>query len=348
MNPPPFPSVRNILIFLAIFVFGSSLVFFLVDTSNMMTIVRGSSEAYNIDILSSNHDDHVYESLPKTKFSYVAMIDAGSSGSRIHVYRYGRLGTMDGPLYLLPRHNSKKVKPGLSNFVGASRMAGESLIDLINFARNEIPEDKWNVSPIWLKATAGLRLLDKQSSDEILESVRQFLMDKTKCPFLFHPTYAKIISGNEEGAFGWLAYNYMKRIVGPKKAPVTVASQLEIVAPISTYAVIEMGGASSQVTQAAPTKKDAANIPPEYQYIIEINDESYILYTHSYLGYGAEQGRENLNKKLIETANKGKILDPCLNIGYKRQDNVTRSQVYEGPFGKFNIEGASKNTSCIN
>ena len=346
MNPQ-FPSLRNILIALGAIIIGFSLVFYLVDSSKMMSIVRGSSEAYNINVIPFSNDDHMYDSLPKSAFSYVSMIDAGSSGSRVHVYKYGRLGAMDGPLYLLPKHNSKKVKPGLSSFVGAATMAGESLIELIDFAKSEIPEDKWKDSPIWLKATAGLRLLEKQSSDEILESIRNFLADKSKSPFLFHPSYASVIPGNEEGAFGWLAYNYMKRLIGPKKAPVTIASQLEIVAPVTTFAVIEMGGASSQVTQAAPTKKDVNNIPPEYRYTININDETYVLYTHSYLGYGAEQGRESLNSKLVSTANKGKIIDPCLNVGYKKSDDVPRKQVYEGPLGKFNIEGSSKKDSCI-
>lgn len=39
----------------------------------------------------------------------MAMIDAGSSGCRVHVYRYGRLGSSDGPLYVLPKDKAKKV-----------------------------------------------------------------------------------------------------------------------------------------------------------------------------------------------------------------------------------------------
>lgn len=27
-----------------------------------------------------------------------------------------------------------------------------------------------------------------------------------------------VTSGNQEGAFGWIAYNYLKKVVGPKKA----------------------------------------------------------------------------------------------------------------------------------
>jgi len=39
------------------------------------------------------------------------------------------------------------------------------------------------------------------------------------------------------GAFGWIAYNYLMKVIGPKKPAGTV----------EPYAVIEMGGASAQV-----------------------------------------------------------------------------------------------------
>jgi hypothetical protein len=62
--------------------------------------------------------------------------------------------------------------------------------------------------------------------------VVRFLSDKTKCPFFFRSSWAKIISGNEEAGFAWIAYNYLKKIIGPKK----IMSQ-------KPYAVVEMGGA---------------------------------------------------------------------------------------------------------
>jgi len=54
------------------------------------------------------------------------------------------------------------------------------------------------------------------------------------------------IIGNEEGGFGWIAFNYLKKIIGPKKLPNSE----------EPYAVVEMGGASAQVSQMAPTLKD--------------------------------------------------------------------------------------------
>lgn len=247
--------------------------------------------AYNVKVLPSSLSDSELSALPVDAFSYLAMIDAGSSGCRAHIYRYGKLGSIDGPLYVLPQHVSKKVKPGLSSFAKSPSGAGPSLKELVDFVKSAVPEKDWAVTPIWLKATAGLRLIDSAESSAVLVSVRNFLGDKANSPFIFRASWAGIISGNEEGGFGWIAFNYLKKIIGPKKKT-GVDAQLP-------YAVVEMGGASAQVSQIAPTEKDAQAIPEDYRFSFTIEGESYTLYTHSYLGYGAEQAREGLNKLLL-------------------------------------------------
>lgn len=260
-------------------------------------IARDRSHAYRVKILSDKLSDADLNMLPKESFSYLTIIDAGSSGCRAHVYRYGKLGSADGPLYVLPQHDSKKVKPGLSTFNKNPKDAGPSLTDLVQFMKEKVPEADWEVTPIWLKATAGLRMLSANESEAILESIREFLLNKSNSPFLFHSTWARIISGNEEGGFGWIAFNYLKKIIGPKKST-------KVKSP--PYAVIEMGGASAQVSQMAPSIKDAEAIPPEYRFSFTIEDDDYHLYTHSYLGYGAEQAREKYSKYSQQSPN-----DPC-------------------------------------
>jgi len=59
------------------------------------------------------------------------MIDAGSSGCRAHVFKYGRLENENGPIYILPQHESLKVKPGLSSFKKNPSDAGPSLQGLL-------------------------------------------------------------------------------------------------------------------------------------------------------------------------------------------------------------------------
>eukprot|EP01041_Mallomonas_annulata_P008564 gene8564-17669_t len=301
---------------------------------NILGTSKRGSAIYTPKVLPADTDDDALDKLPPSSFSYLTMIDAGSSGCRAHVYRYGLLGSSSGPLYIVPKHVSKKVKPGLSSFASNPTAAGESLLGLIEFLKTEIPQSEWPNTPIWLKATAGLRMINVEQSSSILQSVRQFLSDKSKSPFLFRPSWAKVISGAEEGAFGWIAVNYLYKVIGPKK---NIA--------IDPYAVVEMGGASSQVTQMAPALKDAEEIPSEYRYSFVLNNIKYVLYTHSYLGYGGEQARETINKILLPKDKSNipqSIQDPCLNNGYIRNKSEPRKEVYEGPNINLDILGHSK------
>mmetsp|Transcript_27844 Transcript_27844/g.26676 ORF Transcript_27844/g.26676 Transcript_27844/m.26676 type:complete len:528 (-) Transcript_27844:358-1941(-) len=287
---------------------------------------------YDVKVFSGISSDIVLSQMSKDSFSYVAMIDAGSSGCRAHVYRYGKLNSIEGPLYMLPQHDSKKVKPGLSSFAKKPTEAGASLQGLVDFIKTQVPEAQWVNTPIWLKATAGMRLIPETESVAVLESVREFLGNKKNSPFLFRQSWARIISGNEEGGFGWIAFNYLKKIIGPKK-----------ISGESPYAVVEMGGASSQVSQLAPSQKEADEIPSKYRFSFTIEGETFNLYTHSYLGYGAEQAREALNKNLLtESAiTSKKVSDPCLYSGYKREASTARKEVFEGPVGAIDITGSS-------
>jgi len=108
-----------------------------------------------------------------------------------------------------------------------------------------------------------------------------------------------------------------------------------------------MGGASAQVSQLAPNQEEADKIPKEYKFEFTIEKETYTLYTHSYLGFGAEQGREQLNNLLTRSLSAGDskgelIKDPCLNNGFTRPGTTARKEVYEGPQGVyFDISGVA-------
>ena len=65
---------------------------------------------------------------------------------------------------------------------------------LVDFIKEQVPEPEWDSTPVWLKATAGLRLLPAEEQDAIMTSVRAFL---ASTPFIFRPGYARVISGSE-------------------------------------------------------------------------------------------------------------------------------------------------------
>jgi hypothetical protein len=167
--------------------------------------------------------------------SYMVCVDAGSSGSRVHVFKMKwRHGDRELPEIELP---SKKLKvvPGLSTYEKAPRDAGGSLLELIAFAKSHVPQSMWAQTPFIVAATAGLRLLTHETARGILESCEQTL--RTRSPFHIESSNIVLLSGDDEGVFGWLSINFLaQRLRGMKHAQ------------HAAVGAVEVGGASLQVT----------------------------------------------------------------------------------------------------
>ena len=65
---------------------------------------------------------------------------------------------------------------------------------------------RWSATPVALKATAGLRLLPKLQSEEILLRVSKVI---NTSPFLKKKDPVVIMDGADEGINGWLTVNYL-------------------------------------------------------------------------------------------------------------------------------------------
>lgn len=103
---------------------------------------------------------------------FTLIIDAGSSGSRLHVFRY-TVSTHSSALpRVFPASPSLKIRPGLSFYATSPESAGASLAPLLEFARIHIPTDIRSQTPLYLMATAGLRLVPQETADAILQSCR--------------------------------------------------------------------------------------------------------------------------------------------------------------------------------
>jgi len=239
----------------------------------------------------------------------IAVIDAGSSGSRIHVYKYKNDGS--GSKIVEADHQTLKSKPGLSSFANENPDdAGSSLEPLLEFAKKHISTDTISSTPILLKATAGLRLVQQenpQAVDTILQSVQKTLKDSG---FQFTTSDAQIISGQEEGMLGWLALNYLYDTA--KKSNLRSSNK-----PI--WSVFEMGGASVQVSVPLDDN-DSQGIPSEQilPYSSPTSGEKGSMYTHSFLGFGVQSARSAVDKALLTPNEEGgtKLDHPCLPTGY--------------------------------
>jgi len=266
---------------------------------------------------------------------YLTIIDAGSSGCRAHVFSYSQAGTK---VEVNPAHKSYKVKPGLSSYADEPSKATESVEPLLDFIAGEIPEEQRGESPVFLKATAGLRLVEPSKRDAILDAVSAVFQASE---YAFdRQDGAKVIAGTEEGGFGWMSVNFLLDTLddGP-------------------VGVVEMGGASAQVTtlfaksssngllpsldnikdttktpnlrgdgaSAASAASADSELPSDSSFDFDMNGEHFDLYAHSYLGYGLEKARETLTQYLTDA---GAMGDPCINEGYA--PNLQSMTVYDG------------------
>ncbi|XLU61708.1 hypothetical protein S245_020917 [Arachis hypogaea] len=225
--------------------------------------------------------------------SYAVIFDAGSSGSRVHVFHF------DQNLNLLHIGNEiefyKKIEPGLSAYADNPEEAAESLIPLLDEAQDIIPPQLQPKTPLRLGATAGLRLLEGDTAERILQAVRD--MFRTRSNLNVQSDAVTVIDGTQEGSYMWVALNYLLGNLGNKYS--------------RTVGVVDLGGASVQMAYAV-SKDTAQNapLPPDGQdpYIknVILKGTEYNLYVHSYLRYGSDAARAEILNITHNSAN------PCV------------------------------------
>lgn len=246
---------------------------------------------------------------------YVVMIDAGSSGSRVHVYHFNNCQASPR----LVKEEFKMLEPGLSSYKTDPEAAAKSLDPLLQLALETVPKDSQKCTPIAVKATAGLRLIGEEKATAILDAVRDHL--EKSYPFAVVSKESggvAMLSGADEGAYAWVTVNYLLgNIVSGKssKRPATAA-------------VFDLGGGSTQIV-FEPTFADSKMSIPEgdHKYDLQFGGNHYSLYQHSHLGYGLNVARETMYAQIVSTYIKAgtnvkttPLINPCLPPGSKLSD----------------------------
>ncbi|XP_015866463.3 apyrase 2 [Ziziphus jujuba] len=245
------------------------------------------------ELLRSTSSDFSSSSPTNT---YAVIFDAGSSGSRVHVFCF------DPSLDLVPIGRDlelfDKTKPGLSAYANDPEAAANSLIGLLDEAQNAVPKDLRPSTPVRVGATAGLRSLPGDTSDRILQAVRDLL--KHKSSFKAASDSVSVIDGTQEGSYEWVTINYLLGNLGKKYS--------------NTVGVVDLGGGSVQMAYAI-SETAAAKAPRlsdgQDSYVKEmyLKGAKYHLYVHSYLSYGLLAARA----EILKVSDSG---NPCILLGY--------------------------------
>lgn len=269
------------------------------------------------------------------------MVDAGSTGSRIHVYKFNNCG----PTPELESEEFKMTEKsvgGLSNFKDDPIAAAKSLDPLMDVAMKHVPDKLKGCSPIAVKATAGLRRIGADSADTILKQVRTHLEQDYPFPVVGEENDGVVIMpGSEEGVYAWITTNYLLgKIGGPDKT--------------ETAAVFDLGGGSTQIVFEPTFKGSADGGMPEklaegdHKYELDFGGRKFELYQHSHLDYGLMAARDTIHETLVNdiAASKDKdnswmnkpIVHPCFSVGMSKEVEVT----FEGSEKAFNFSGPSQ------
>ncbi len=203
-----------------------------------------------------------------SSLQYAVIVDAGSSGSRAHVFEYAKSLPMI-PVPVIKDINNKMTKPGLSSYANTPDLAGPSLKPILDSVANDLQSRGVNLSqvPVSVLATAGMRLLPQDQQDAIYASVRRYIHDNYA--FSLNDNNVLTISGTMEGVYGWMDVNYL---------------QNNFIHPSETTGTIDMGGASTQIAFATTDTSKPAN-----EVVVTINHRLYRIYSQSFLGLGQDQ-----------------------------------------------------------
>ncbi|KAG0056086.1 Guanosine-diphosphatase [Gryganskiella cystojenkinii] len=231
--------------------------------------------------IKSDHCDVAHPGRPLIQ--YVIMIDAGSSGSRIHAYRFNYCKATPELEHELFERNEGG---GLSKFGDDAEGAAKSLDNLLEKAMLEVPPFLHKSTPIALKATAGLRMSGEKRAQKILDAVRNRL--ETKYPFpIIKQDGVAVMSGDDEGVYAWITVNYLlRRLSSLTKTP--------------TVAVLDLGGGSTQIVFEPKVVNGHSVAQGDHRVEQSFNGNNYVLFQHSYLGYGLNEARKQINAYLVD------------------------------------------------
>uniref|UniRef100_A0A8C9UYI5 Ectonucleoside triphosphate diphosphohydrolase 3 n=1 Tax=Scleropages formosus TaxID=113540 RepID=A0A8C9UYI5_SCLFO len=245
---------------------------------------------------------------------YGIVLDAGSSRTTIYLYQWpaekeNNTGVVNETM------KCRVEGPGISS-LGQNPAQDEASWSSMKMCMAEImdkiPSSQQNTTPLFLGATAGMRLLRQKNntaSDKILQDMREYLQ---RLPLSFQN--ASIISGEEEGLYGWITANYLKGNLIERN----LWNAWVRPGGAETVGSLDLGGASTQIAFSVPSEEVPGDPRPDGFVEVWLYGYEYNVYTHSFTCYGKDEAEKKVLASLV------KVENPCYLQGY----SITLSAEY--------------------
>lgn len=288
---------------------------------------------------------------------YGIVIDSGSSGSRIQIYKWtdqkfelksskDQSVLQSPPKITQEKGWTKKITPGISTYNSKDkfgRIWQDHYSELLKFAEGIIPSEKQPETPVFVLSTAGMRLLPKKTQKSILKETCTGIKQNTN---FYIPTencenFVEIIDGSTEGIYGWLGLNYLMKQFNNYDSSQDILHE--------SIGFMDMGGASTQIAFVPSSKEQITKHKEDLSTVTlrNINGETqtWDLFVATWLGFGANEARKRFLNQLINLAIvngenwNSEINDPCLPKGASMEYN------YENK--KYLVKGVGNYEMCI-
>ncbi|KAL4949221.1 nucleoside phosphatase family-domain-containing protein [Aspergillus filifer] len=287
------------------------------------------------------------------KWHYGIVLDAGSSGTRVHVYRWldnavARKESDKHNLKSLPEIKTKsdwvkKIHPGVSTFADRPEEIGpDHLAELLDFASEIVPEDAIKETPIFLLATAGMRLVEDVKQKLLLDQVCSYARANYDFALPDCNVHIQVIPGVTEGLYGWVATNYL---LGSFDAP----DDHDHGKDHHTYGFLDMGGASAQIAfapNATESEKHANDLTLLRLRNIDGSTQEHRVFVTSWLEFGVREARRRylgaLQDSLDDAAKE--FPDPCLPVGLR---TTLDGKPFDGSETEKYLIGTGKFDECL-
>ncbi|XP_027598692.1 ectonucleoside triphosphate diphosphohydrolase 6 isoform X2 [Pipra filicauda] len=230
---------------------------------------------------------------------YGIMFDAGSTGTRIHIFKFTQQ-PRETPK--LTHETFKALKPGLSAYADDVEKSAQGIEELLEVAKKEVPMELWKFTPLVLKATAGLRLLPGEKAQKLLDKVKEIFQAS---PFFVRDDCVSIMNGTDEGISAWITINFLTgRLDDPQKRSV---------------GMLDLGGGSTQITFLPRAEETLQTSPAGHTTSFQMFNHTYKLYSYSYLGLGLMSARLAILGGVEGKPSEGELISPCLPPGFKSE-----------------------------
>lgn len=241
------------------------------------------------------------------KTKYIAILDAGSSGSRLHLYKISKphksFKNQSIPLISEIELSNNSINPGISAFAKNTAGLKEYLEPVLNEVNIEFKKHRINPKiqvDFYVLGTAGMRLISKAKQQNIYQKLNSVISESNN----YNKVITKTLPGESEGLFDWLSINYIEK-------------NLQLNKP--TSATLDMGGASTQVAFATHNYTDLDNT-----ITLNFGHAEYTIVSKSFLGLGLNEFRKNFIKN---DKNKENICLPNPEFDFKTCKNIIKDKL---------------------